>query len=131
MAHDPMSERSATSLLGDLLSQTTELFRKEIQLFRAEMNEKANQVGIAVGAIAAAAVIGIVALNVLVAALVAALTEAGIPAIWAAVIVGGALAILAFVMANRGISSLKASHLAPQRTARAASRDATMVREKM
>jgi hypothetical protein len=124
-------ERSAPALMGDLVSHVTELIRKEIQLFRAEMNEKANQVVVALGSIVAGVVIALTALNVLAAALVAALTEAGIPAAWSAVIVGIVLAVVAFIMARTGIAALKASSLAPDRTARAASRDATMVKEKM
>jgi hypothetical protein len=41
------------------------------------------------------------------------------------------LAIIAFVMAKKGIDGLRASSLAPERTARAAARDATMVKEKI
>ncbi len=124
-------ERSATALVGDLVSQVTELVRKEIQLFRAEMNEKTNQAAIAIGSIAAGGVIAIVALNVLAVALVAALTNLGIPAAWSAIIVGVVLAIVAYIAARSGINNLKASSLAPERTARSASRDATMVKEKI
>jgi hypothetical protein len=117
--------------MGDLIEHVTQLVRKEIQLFRAEMGEKATQATVAAGTILAAAVIAMTALNVFAAALVAGLTRAGIPDVWAAVIVGGVLAIVAFVMATKGINSLKAGSLAPERTARAAARDATMVKEKI
>ena len=124
-------ERSTPALMGDLLGHVTELFRKEVQLLRAEMSDKATQAVVAAGAILAAGVIAITALNVLAAALVAALTRAGIPDVWSAVIVGGGLALVAAIMANRGIHALKASSLAPERTARAAARDATMIKEKI
>jgi hypothetical protein len=104
---------------------------KEIQLLRAELNEKATQAIVAIGTIVAAVVIALTALNVLAAALVAALTNAGIPAGWSAVIVGGVLGIIALVLSNRGIHNLKASSLMPERTARAASHDASMVKEKI
>ena len=126
-----LDERSTPSLMSDLVAQVTELVRKEIQLLRAEMNEKTTQVVIALGSILAAVVFVLTALNVLAAALVAALTNAGIPAAWSAVIVGGALAIVAVVLANRGIANLKAQSLAPERTARAAMRDVGMVKEKV
>jgi uncharacterized membrane protein YqjE len=126
-----INERSTTSLVGDLVNQVTELVRKELQLFRAEVDDKGTQVVVALGSIVAGLVIIIAALNVLSAALVAALTNAGIPAAWSAVIVGVVLAIVAAVLANRGMNKLKAQSLAPQRTARAASRDAHMVREKI
>jgi len=124
-------DRSTPGLMADLLDQVTQLLRKEVQLFRAEMGDKATQAMIAAGSILAAAVIAITALNVLAAALVAALTNAGIPAPWAAVIVGAGLAVIAYVMARKGIENLKAGSLAPERTTRAAARDVSMVKEKI
>lgn len=124
-------ERTTPALMGDLLEHVTELVRKEVQLFRAEMSEKTTQALIAAGSVLAGAVIAMTALNVLAAALVAALTRAGLPGAWSAVIVGGGLAILAYVLAKKGLDNLKATSLAPQRTARAAARDATMVKEKI
>ena len=127
---DPQ-ERSTPGLMADLLDQVTQLLRKEVQLFRAEMSDKATQAMVAAGSILAAAVVAITALNVLAAALVAALANAGIPAPWSAVIVGLGLAIVAFVMAKKGIDNLKAGSLAPERTTRAAVRDVSMVKEKI
>jgi Putative Actinobacterial Holin-X, holin superfamily III len=124
-------ERSAPALMGDLVTHVTELVRKEIQLLRAEMSEKTSQAIVAIGTVAGAVVLALTALNVLAAALVGALTEAGVPAVWSAVIVGGALALIALLMARGGIASLKASSLAPERTVRSASRDAAMVKEKV
>ena len=127
---DPQ-ERSTPTLMADLLDQVTQLLRKEVQLFRAEMSKKATQAMVAAGGILAAAVVAITALNVLAAALVAGLTNAGIPAPWSAVIVGAGLAIIAFLMAKKGIDNLKTGSLAPERTTRAAVRDVSMVKEKI
>jgi TRAP-type C4-dicarboxylate transport system permease small subunit len=126
-----VDHRSTPTLVGDLVTHVTELFRKEIQLLRAEMSDKSTQIVVALGSIVAAVIVAITALNVLAAALVTALTEAGIPAAWSAVIVGVGLAVLAAILANRGIANLKAQNLAPERTARAAVRDTDMVREKI
>ena len=125
------NERSTPALMGDLVESVTQLVRKEVQLLRAEVGEKTTQAMVAAGSVLAAGVIALTALNVLAAALVAALTQAGIPGAWSAVIVGVVLAIIAYVLASRGISDLKASSLAPERTARAAARDANMVKEKI
>ena len=124
-------ERSAPALVGDLLNQTTELMRKEIQLFRAEISEKASQVFTAVGLLAAGAVIALTALNVLAAALVAAIENLGLEGAWAALIVGLAFAILAYILAQKGINDLKAQNLAPDRTQRSLSKDAAMAKEKV
>lgn len=124
------SNKSAGSLLGDLARQIPELFRNELKLFRAEIGEKTNQAFGAVGMIVAAVVVGLVALNVLAAALVAAIANAGVSAGWAAVIVGGAFAIIALILVMKGVSDLKAANLAPSKTVRAVSRDAHTAKEK-
>lgn len=120
-------ERSAPALVGDLINQTTELFRKEVQLLRAEMSEKANQATVAAGMILGAVIVALVALNVLAAALVAALAEL-IDGGWAALIVGVVLAVIAWIMASKGINDLKMTNLAPDRTAHAVSKDASMAK---
>lgn len=127
---DPQ-ERSTPALMADLLDQVTQLVRKEVQLFRAEISEKTTQAMVAAGSILAAAVLAITALNVLAAALVAALAKAGIPGAWSAVIVGFGLAVIAFLMAKKGVDNLKAGSLVPERTTRAAVRDVAMVKEKI
>ena len=126
-----VGERSAPALVGDLIGHVSELFRKELQLLRAELNEKSTQALAALGTIAAGLMVALTALNVLAAALVVALERAGILAPWAALIVGGGLAIVAFFLARGGIAALKASSLAPERTARALSRDAAMAKEQL
>lgn len=129
MSEQPV--RSATSLLGDLAHQIPELFRKELKLFRAEIGEKTSQVFAAVGMLAGAIVIALVALNVLAAALVSAIAELGIEPGWAALIVGGGLAIIAFALTAKGVNDLKASNLAPDRTVDAVKSDARMAKEKV
>ena len=120
---------SAGTLLSDALNNVSSLIRNEIDLARAELSENLNRAGVAIGLIAGALVIAIVALTVLAAAVVTALTSAGMHAGWAALIVGGALAIVAFVMSAKGVNDLQPSSLAPTRTAKNLQRDATLVKE--
>ncbi len=121
--------KSAGGLLTDALSHVSALVRKEVDLARAELQENLHSTGAAVGMIVGAVVIVLTALNVLCAALVAALTEAGIPGPWSALIVGGALAAAAYILAKKGIDNLKLSSLAPTRTAENVKRDAQVVKE--
>jgi hypothetical protein len=125
------TERSAPALVGDLIGNVSELIRKEIQLLRAELNEKSTKAMVALGSIAAGLVVGLTALNVLAAALVVALERAGVPGGWSALIVGVALAVIAFALARGGIAALKEASLAPERTARAVTRDAKMAKEQI
>jgi len=126
-----IGERSTPALVGDLVSQVTDLYRKEIHLLRAELSEKVTQATAAVGMIAAGAVLAIVALHLLAAALVAWLVSMGLHEGWALLLVGVVVAVVALILVNRGKASLKASNLTPERTVRATARDAELVKEKL
>lgn len=127
MTTDP--NKSTGGLLSDALTHVSSLVRSEVDLARAEVNENLKSAGVALGMIAGAVVVALTALNVLSAALVAAFTEAGIPAGWSALIVGVVFAIIAYVMLNKGTNDLKLSSLAPTRTAKNVKRDAKAVKE--
>jgi drug/metabolite transporter (DMT)-like permease len=122
-------DRSLKELFGDLTQSVTTLFRKEIELARAEISEKVSQAGVAAGAIAAGCVLALAALIVLLQALVIALSELGLAPALSALIVGGVVAIIAFALIYKGMNDLKASNLAPTRTVEALRRDAHMVKE--
>ena len=127
MTTDP--NKSTGSLLSDALTHVSSLVRSEVDLARAEVNENLNSAGAAIGWIVGAVIVALTALNVLTAALVAALTEAGIPAGWSALIVGVAFALIAYLMASKGTSALKLSSLAPSRATKNVKRDAQAVKE--
>lgn len=126
-----VTERSAPALVGDLVSQVTDLYRKEIHLLRAELGEKASQAVGSLGMVLGGAVFAIVALNLFAAALVAVLVVMGMQQSWAVFVVGIVFAALALIFVNRGIAGLKRSSLAPERAMRATARDADLVREKL
>lgn len=121
--------KSAGGILSDAMQNVSGLVRNEVDLARAEVSENVTRAGVALGMIAASAIVALVALNVLVAAIVAALTEAGLDAGWAALIVGALLGVLAYVLLNKGTNDLKLSSLAPTRTVKNVKRDAAAVKE--
>lgn len=122
-------DRSLKDLLADLTESIATLFRKEIQLARAETSEKISQVGVAIGSIAGGAILALAALIVLLQALVIGITEAGVPAGWASLIVGVIVAIIAYVLIHKGTNDLKAGSLAPNRTVDSLKRDAQVAKE--
>jgi acyl-coenzyme A thioesterase PaaI-like protein len=124
-------DRSLKALFADLSSNITTLFRKEIQLVRAETSEKVTQAGVAMGSIAGGAILALAALIVLLQAVVIGLSHAGIPAGWASLIVGVVVAVIAYVLIHKGTSDLKASHLAPTRTVDSLKRDAQVAKEQV
>jgi hypothetical protein len=135
----PASEHSGG--LGDLLSglaaDISGLFRKEIQLAKAEASEKLD---VALGAgrnLAIGAVLAIGAIGVFLAALVAGgtalLVRLGvaeplanfISALVVTIVIGG----IAWAMISRGIAEFRANKLNMERTTQSLQMDAAAVRE--
>ena len=123
---DPIRSQNPASLATEALRLSGDLVRKEIALAKAEMRQNLSHAGAGLGMIVAAAVLGIVTLNVLTAALVAALAETDLGPIWSAVIVG---VILAYVLLRKGMADLKPENLMPTRTVENVQRDAHAVKE--
>jgi len=111
---DDPRDRSIGELVKDLSSQTSTLVRKEIELARAELQEKGKVAGKGAGLLAAAAAFGLLAMGALTAALIALLDKA--MATWVAALIVMALwAIVALVLAKAGQKSLqRATPPAPQ-----------------
>jgi hypothetical protein len=118
-----------STLLGDTLSQFARLFQNEVDLAKAELGEKVQQVSWAVGFLVAGAVLVIPALVMALFALSSALMAAGwsqpisylISAIGAAVVAGVLLAV--------GISRLDARNLAPRETMSQLEKDKIIMKE--
>lgn len=124
----PRESKSIPDLLSDLLRETTELFRTEGQLIRSEISDKIRQVMIGGGSVAAGAICLLVALNVLAAAVVAALSEI-MDAGWAALIVGVVIAIIGVALLMKGKRDLEPANLTPDRTANQLRQDGKLVKE--
>jgi hypothetical protein len=120
--------RAISHLFGDALSQFSKLFQNEVDLAKAELGEKFQQIGGAVGLIAAGAVFVIPAIVMALFALSAALIAGGwsqpvsylMSAIVAAVLAGILLAV--------GMNRLDARHLAPRETLRQLEKDKDTVK---
>jgi hypothetical protein len=125
----PSDLRAISGLLGDALSQFAKLFQNEVDLAKAELGEKAQQIGTALGFIGVGAILVIPAIVMALFALSAALIAAGwsqptsypVSAVLAAVLAGVLLAI--------GINRLDARHLAPRETMRQLEKDKATAKE--
>lgn len=121
--------RAISGLLGDALSQFAKLFQNEVDLAKAELGDKVQQVGGATGFIAAAGIVLIPALVMALFALSAALIAAG----WSQPISYLASAVVAAVLASVlfavGINRLDARNLAPRETMRQLGKDKDTVKE--
>jgi len=137
----PSDPRSVPQLLSDLARELTTLFKKEGQLIRAELSEKATKLQVGAGSAAAGAIILLVALNVLAGALVVAIARIGAdpgdPAIqndgiglgWASLIVGVVLAVIGALLVRKGVSDM--GDLTPERSVNQVSQDANFVKEQV
>jgi Putative Actinobacterial Holin-X, holin superfamily III len=121
--------RTISTLLGDALSRFAKLFQNEVDLAKAELGEKVQHVGGAVGFFAAGAILVIPALIMALFALSAALIAAG----WSQPISYLVSAILAAALAGAlfavGINRLDARNLAPRETMRQLEKDKDTVKE--
>jgi AcrR family transcriptional regulator len=130
--------RSLPELLGSLATDISNLFRKEIQLAKAEASEKVDVILGATQKLAIGAVLGIAAAGVLLAAIVTGLAAIfvgmgmdptlahSLSAIIVAVVFGG----IAWMLISGAISAMRAEKLNMDRTVHSLARDAQVVTEK-
>ena len=131
--------RSLPELLGSLVTDISNLFRKEVELAKAEASEKVNVILGATQRLAIGAVLGIAAAVVLLAAIVTGLAAVfvgmgmepilanSLSALIVAVIFGG----VAWTMISGAISTMRAEKLNMDRTVHSLARDAQVVTEKL
>ncbi|MEM9580394.1 MAG: phage holin family protein [Pseudomonadota bacterium] len=121
--------RDAPQLFTTTLRQFFTLMQDELKLARAEMSHNLSRAGTGLVFFGIAALLVLVALNVLASALVAYIAETGISAGMAALIVGGGLLALAGILAVIGKKRLSADALAPTRATRNLKRDIENIKE--
>jgi hypothetical protein len=128
----PRDERTLSQLFSDLTSESTALVRKEVELAKAEVSEKVNQVTTAGVALAAGGAILFAGLIILLLAAVfglALLLEPTSPPALSALIVAIVTMIIGGIALMIGRNRLKAGNLAPTRTTDSLRRDRDLVKE--
>jgi predicted branched-subunit amino acid permease len=76
-----------------------------------------------------AVILAFIGLSVLSTAVISALVLAGISQLWATVLVGLVVLLIAIILVIVGVKRLKLSSIAPTRTARSLKADAQMMKE--
>lgn len=125
------NQTSVADLFGNVVTELSTLLRKEVQLARAELGEKAGQAAGAVASLAIGGVLLLAALIFLLQALVVLLVYLGVPMGWAELIVAAVVGLIGYLLLRGGLNRLKASNLVPSRTAEQLSRDAAVVKEQV
>jgi hypothetical protein len=137
MAHAEQHSTPLADLLSGLAGDISGLFRKEIQLAKAEASERLDEAmkasrNLAIGAVLAIGATGVflAALVTGVAALLINMGMAETPAGFVAgLIVAAVIGGIAWAMISRGLSEMKANKLNMQRTTNSIRMDAEAVKE--
>jgi len=132
--HTPQDNRSLGNLISELAQDTTTLVQQEVALAKAEMSEKASQVGRGISTLAIGGVILLAGLLALIDFAIYGLAELLPPDLspWlGALIVGAILSVIGYVMLQNGRKKIKATTLTPERTATSLQRDKDMVKEQI
>src|SRR5918912_2743741 len=101
MRTEELSEKSVGDLVQELSQQTATLVRKEMRLAQVELQEKGKRAGIGAGLFGGAGLVALYGVGALVAAVVLLLAKA-VTAWLAGAIVGGALLLVAGLLALTG-----------------------------
>src|ERR1700752_82562 len=123
------TDRSIPELLSDVLGQLAKLIGNEFDLAKAELSDKASQVGRGIMMIGAGAVFMIPALVLILMAAAAALLHAGYSDPVAYLLTGGAAILVAAILIGVGISRLSGDALKPSMTLEQLQRDKVAAKE--
>jgi hypothetical protein len=135
MANAPHTENgqarnaSTAELVKQLSEQTARLARQEVELAKAELAIKGKRAGIGLGMFGGAGAFGFYALGALIAAAILGLSTAVEPWV-AAVIVGGALLLIAGILGLTGRTKVQeATPPVPEQTADSVKTDVEVAKE--
>jgi len=123
------NSRSIPDLVSDAFAQLAKLVGNEFDLARAELADKANQVGRAAALIGAGAIILMPALVLLLFAVAAALIRAGLSDPVAYLITGVGAAVVSAALIVTGLKRLSGDALKPSVTLEQVQRDKMAVKE--
>lgn len=128
--HTPEGDASVISLLRQLTHEVPALFSKELALAKAEMEKSLTTLKAGVAAVAGGAIVLLGGFIVLLMAAVYGLSTVLQP--WlAALIVGGVVMVIGFIMLQAGKKQFEPSHFKPDRTLNAMDKDQQILRSKL
>jgi L-asparagine transporter-like permease len=109
-------DRSLGDLFADLSRETTTLVRQEINLAKTEMTQKATRAGKEAGFLVAGGAVVYAGVLAILAAIILALGQAGVPWWLSALIVGAVVVGIGYVLIRRGLDNLKHEDMTPRQT---------------
>ena len=130
MAYEQTKSAALPRAFAEVLADLADLIQKEIRLARAEISDKLStkiQGGVWM---AAAAVLGFVALLLLLEAIVFGIASLGIALHWSCLIVAAAIAVIAVITFAKGRADVR-SDVMPRRTMQSVERDISVAKEQL
>jgi Putative Actinobacterial Holin-X, holin superfamily III len=121
--------RSIPELFSDAVGQLAKLVGNEFELARAELSEKAGQLGRAAALIGAGAIVLMPALVLLLFAISAALIRGGLSDPMAYFLTGGGAALVSIALIATGLNRLSGENLKPSVTLDQVQRDKIAAKE--
>jgi len=112
----PLMERSLGDLFSDLSVQTSDLIRQEMRLAKAELSEKLADAGRHAMMIGVSIAFGLAAVVAAAAAVALLLVNLGVEPWLAALITAALMGLVAYLLAQSGISALRTKSIAPVET---------------
>ena len=126
-----LRDRSLGELLNQLSQETTQLVHQELELAKAEIQQKGKQAGAGAGMFGGAGALGLAALGALTACFILAL-DLIMPAWLAALIVAVVYGIIAFVLVKQGQARIKrATPPVPEQTIETVKEDVEWAKTQM
>lgn len=123
-------DRSIGELFSELATETGTLIRKEVELAKIELSQKANRVGRNIGYLVLGGAVAYAALLALLAAIIIVLANV-IPWWAAAFVVAVVVGIVAAVMVSKALAALKQTELAPRQTTETLKEDVQWAKQQM
>jgi len=125
------NDRSLGELFADLAKESSVLVRQEVALAKAELTQKAGQVGKDIGFLAVGGLVLYAGLLAIIAAIIILIGSLGVPWWLSALLVGLIVAGAGYFLVQRGLQALKRENLAPQQTIETLKEDAQWVKEQV
>ena len=128
MAYNQIKGAALPRAFAEVLADVADLIQKEIRLARAEISDRLSTKVLGGVWMAAAGVLGFVALLLLLEAIVFGIASLGLALHWSCLIVAAAIGVIAAIAFAKGRADLRADVM-PRRTMRNVERDISVAKE--
>ena len=128
MAYDQIKGAALPRAFAEVLADVADLIQKEIRLARAEISDRLSTKILGGVWIAAAGVLGFVALLLLLEGIVFGIASLGLALHWSCLIVAAAIGVIAAIAFVKGRADMRADMM-PRRTMRNVERDISVAKE--